>query len=337
MAEMNLSWVSAGLAEVSQALTLGGGFASATRWCSFRRATSKPADPFCWRQRIASRHSWCSLDPKFSGPWSGKADRQLPHGDQDGVEDAQRGVRGVSCELDVPSPLEQHLDERRELSPGQTGPETEVDATTAEGELRVRAAAMSKRKGSTKMSESRLAEGYHIVTRSPSAIVSPRIWVSRVARRAKHETGDDHRRISSTARGIASGTRRRCSSWAGWSSSARSPRETAFRVVSLPAMMSRIKNMSSSISLRAVRSPSSVSTSPSTRSSRRHPADSPASPAPVSGRIRTSRPGFRGTHPATYAALGHLLAACRSPMRRVHPGPETGMPTMSAITFIGSL
>jgi len=54
-----------------------------------------------------------------------------------------------------------------------------VNTATTKGEMRFGLRLMSKRNGSTKTSESRLAEGYHIVTRSPLAIVIPRIWVCR--------------------------------------------------------------------------------------------------------------------------------------------------------------
>ena len=92
-----------------------------------------------------------------------------------------------------------------------------------------------------------------MVTRSPCAIGTPRISVSCVARRAKYETGDDHRSTSSTARAMAPGFLRSRSSCSGWSRSATSPCDTALRVVSLPAIASNMKKRSSSISLSAVR------------------------------------------------------------------------------------
>ena len=79
--------------------------------------------------------------------------------------------------------------------------------------------------------------------------------------RAKHATGDVHRRISSTAVPSSDGSRRKRSHWSGWSRNATRPPEIAERVVSDPAMVRIRKNWSSSDGVSRHVSPSSPSTS----------------------------------------------------------------------------
>ena len=91
---------------------------------------------------------------------------------------------------------------------------------------------------SPKTSSSRFADGYQSVTSSPSLIFSPRISVSFVTWRSKCMTGDAHRTISSIASGMTSGFSTQLRDWSGLFISASIPCDAAFRVVSLPAMIS---------------------------------------------------------------------------------------------------
>ena len=93
---------------------------------------------------------------------------------------------------------------------------------------------------------SRLAEPSHTSTFCPASIAHPPSTTSRVAVRRFDGDGDVQRTISSIAVGSSAGSARSAAYWSGCSASASSPPATALRVVSAPALNSRLKNRYSS-------------------------------------------------------------------------------------------
>ena len=104
----------------------------------------------------------------------------------------------------------------------------------------------SKRSASSNTAASRLAEPSQICTFCPASIARPPSSTSRVAVRRFDGDGDVQRTISSTAVGNSVEIRTQRRNWSGCSASASSPPATALRVVSAPALNSRLKNRYSS-------------------------------------------------------------------------------------------
>src|SRR5581483_6659326 len=102
---------------------------------------------------------------------------------------------------------------------------------------------MSNRNGSANTASSRFADAHHNVTLSPAPIVLPPTSTSRVAVRRLYGVDEPHRSISSTA--VVMRLRSACSRrhWSGCWISAIRPAPIELRVVSLPAAISRLKNI----------------------------------------------------------------------------------------------
>ena len=172
---------------------------------------------------------------------------------------------------------------------------------------------------------SRLAEPSQICTFCPASIAHPASSTSRVAVRRFDGDGDVHRTISSTAVGNNDGSSRNAANWPGCSASASIPPPTALRVVSAPALNSRLKNRYSSISERAPRAfgPASRSRPPTAcrRSAR------PAWPRSAPGRRCTSacRLPRASSAPPTPCASHRSRTAARSP-RTANAVPTQALP-----------
>ena len=127
------------------------------------------------------------------------------------VEEADY-VFGVGGELEVGEDGEQGVEDGAHFPAGEVCAEAEVLAVAAEGEMVVGLAADVELVGASKMSSSRLAEGYQRTTDSPLRMVWPRSSTSSTAVRWNWITIEVQRRISSTAEGTSSGCATRSSS-----------------------------------------------------------------------------------------------------------------------------